>query len=376
MNRARGLGARLMAAIGLVLAIAATTAWLVGVLVGPAIFHAHLVDGTGAAGDPVAHAEIAYGTATMVAMAIALGAGAAAALAVSLVLTRRIGASLSLFGAAAAELAQGRLDARAPTTALGHEFDQLATAFNRMAGRLESSERLRERLLSDVAHELRTPVATIAGTLEGVEDGVIPWGPETLAMLRAQGERLARLAEDLAAVTHAEHGELAIAPVEVDVAAALHAAVDAALHRARQGGVALRVEESDARLRVRADPARLAQILGNLVDNAVRHTPPGGIVTLRAHPLGSGDPGSVALEVEDTGAGIAAEHLEHIFDRFYRADAARDRAHGGSGIGLAIARALARAHGGGIAVASGGPGQGARFTVTLPAAAAAGGGGD
>ena len=345
MSRAWGLGARLMAAIGLVLAIAATTAWLVGVLVGPAIFHAHLVDGTGAAGDPVAHAEIAYGTATMVAMAIALGAGAAAALAVSLVLTRRIGASLSLFGAAAAELAQGRLDARAPTTALGHEFDQLATAFNRMAGRLESSERLRERLLSDVAHELRTPVATIAGTLEGVEDGVIPWGPETLAMLRAQGERLARLAEDLAAVTHAEHGELAIAPVEVDVAAALHAAVDAALHRARQGGVALRVEESDARLRVRADPARLAQILGNLVDNAVKY---GHSASIRAQARD----GQVQVCIRDHGPGLAADELEAVFTPFLRLETSRSRETGGAGLGLTLARAVAEDRGGELVLAN------------------------
>lgn len=365
--RGGGLGRRLLAALTLVLATAGVTAWLVAGAVGPAIFHEHLgVGGTRTAEDAVAHAEEAFRTASGLALGIALAAAVLVALAVSVVLTRRIGASLAALTTAARQVAGGRFAARVPAPDMGREFDELVLAFNQMAARLQESENLRHRLLADVAHEVRTPVATLNAHLEGLEDGVVGAGPETFAVLRAQSARLTRLAEDLAAVTKAESGELTLAPTPTDPAELVHLAHVAARERAEAAGIVLVAEVEPDLPRVPADPERMAQVLGNLVDNALRHTPPGGRVTIAAR-RDAGRPGThVTLAVSDTGEGIAAEHLPHVFERFYRADTARDRASGGSGIGLAITKALVEAHGGSAGVRSAGPGTGATFTVTLP----------
>lgn len=362
-----GLGRRLLLALALVLATAGVTAWLVAGAVGPAIFHEHLgVDGTRTAEDAVAHAEAAFRTASGLALTIALVAAVGVALAVSVVLTRRIGASLAALTAAARQVAGGRFEARVPAPAMGREFEELVLAFNQMAARLEASENLRHRLLSDVAHEVRTPVATLNAHLEGIEDGVVEATPETIAVLRAQSARLTRLAEDLAAVTKAESGELALALAPSEPEQLLRLAHLAARDRADAAGIELAVEIEPALPVIEADPERMAQVLGNLVDNALRHTPAGGRVTL----AGRRDGEQVRLTVTDTGEGIAAEHLPHVFERFYRADTARDRASGGSGIGLAITKALVEAHHGSVRAQSAGVGAGATFAVTLPVAAA------
>lgn len=186
--------------------------------------------------------------------------------------------------------------------------------------------------------------------------------PETVALLRAQGARLARLAEDLAAVTKAESGELTLTPVPTDPAELLRLAHLAAQGRATAAGVDLRLEVAGSLPSVLADPDRMAQVLGNLVENALRHTPPGGRVTLS----GACADDEVALAVTDTGEGIAPEHLPNLFERFYRAETARDRLSGGSGIGLAITKALVEAQHGRVRAHSRGRGTGARFVVTLP----------
>lgn len=365
-GRGGGLGRRLLVALALVLATAGVTAWLVAGAVGPAIFHEHLgVGGTRTAEDALAHAEVAFRTASGLALGIALAVAVLVALAVSLVLTRRIGASLAALTTAARQVAGGRFAARVPTPDMGREFDELVRAFNQMAARLEESENLRHRLLADVAHEVRTPVATLNAHLEGLEDGVVEPGPETFAVLRAQSARLTRLAEDLAAVTRAESGELTLTLDETEPGELLRLAHLAARDRADAAGVELVLDADPDLPAVEADPERMAQVLGNLVDNALRHTPAGGRVTL----AGRRDGDRVRLTVSDTGEGIAVEHLPHVFERFYRADTARDRASGGSGVGLAITRALVEAHGGTVSARSAGPGAGATFTVALPSAA-------
>lgn len=365
--RGGGLARRLLAALALVLATAALTAWLVAGAVGPYIFHDHLIyAGTRTAEEAVAHAEAAFRTASGLALSIALGTAVVAALTVSLVLTRRIGTSLAALTTAARQVAGGRYEARVPTPNMGHEFEELVDAFNQMAARLESSERLRHRLLADVAHEVRTPVATLTAYLEGLEDGITELTPETVALLRAQGTRLTRLSEDLAAVTKAESGELQLSLVETSPAEVLRLAHLAGRDRAAAAGVDLDLDAPAATLPpIAVDPDRIAQVLGNLVDNALRHTPAGGRVTLSAARVRDG----VAMTVADTGEGIEAEHLPHIFERFYRADTARDRHSGGSGIGLAITKAIVEAHGGSVRAQSAGRGRGSRFVVTLPVSA-------
>ncbi|ADG76408.1 integral membrane sensor signal transduction histidine kinase [Cellulomonas flavigena DSM 20109] len=358
-----GLAGRLLAAIALVMAAGAVTAWAVASLVGPAVFHEHMLRaGLSDHDEAVLHAEEAFRSASSLALGFALAAAAAASLAVSLVLTRRIGRSLAVLSSAASSLGGGRYDSRVPPPQMGREFDDLADAFNSMAARLQEGERLRGRLLADVAHEIRTPVATLTAYLEAIEDGVQDLGAETVALLRDQASRLTRLSDDLTAVTRAESGDLALDREHVAPGDLVAAAVAASRERAAERGVDLREDSSASLPEVLVDRLRLAQVLDNLVTNALRHTPPGGTVTVGAASAGR----DVTLTVRDTGEGIAAEDLPHVFERFYRADTARDRAHGGSGIGLAICLALVHAHGGTLSAASPGPGAGSTFTVTLP----------
>jgi signal transduction histidine kinase len=234
-----------------------------------------------------------------------------------------------------------------------------------MAGRLDSVEATRRRLLSDLAHEMRTPVATIQGYVEALEDGVARLDSETVAVLRGQASRLTRLAEDLAAVSRAEERAHELQTTVVDPTELASAAVSAAGDAYAAKGVRLVADVDPDPSDVDVDRDRIGQVLANLLQNALRHTPAGGTVTLA---VGSPDPRHVELSVTDTGEGIAAEHVSHLFERFYRVDEARDRAHGGSGIGLAIAKALVEAHGGTIGVESAGVGRGSTFTVLLPTA--------
>jgi two-component system, OmpR family, sensor histidine kinase BaeS len=365
-----GLASRLLAAIALVVVTAGLTAWLVAGAIGPATFHSHMLQ-AGASNDPVAvlHAEEAFRSASALSLTVALAAAVLAALAVSLFLTRRIGRSLAALSSAAARVAGGKFDAHVTNPHLGVEFDELADAFNAMSARLHESEALRRRLLADVAHELRTPVATLTAYLEGLEDGVEALTPETVAVLRAQASRLTLLAHDLAAVTQAESGELGlqrvlVTPQEIVAAATLSAGDRFA---ARGVELATRVDHHLAPLAVDRD--RMGQVLGNLLDNALRHTPRGGVVTVSTQ---AAHPGAVRIVVEDTGEGIEPQHLPHLFERFYRVDTARDRDHGGSGIGLAITKALVEAHGGTITATSAGPGHGTSVEILLPAAASRG----
>ena len=361
---ASGLAARLLLAFVLVVAVAGVTAWLVAGLAGPALFHRHLI-GTGVA-DPAAvmHAEEAFRSASALAVGLALAAGLATSLAVAVLLARRVSRSLHAVSAAAALLASGRFDARVPDPRLGAEFDALASSFNSMAGRLAESEQLRRRLLGDVAHELRTPVATLGAYLDGLEDGVVDLDPQTIAVLQAQGARLTRLADDLAAVTRAEAPSTSLSLAPRAACDLLEAAAAAANDRATAAGVELRVECGADLPPVAVDQERMGQVLSNLLDNAIRHTPAGGSVTLS----GERQAGGLTLSVTDTGYGIPAEHLPRVFERFYRVDTARSRTDGGSGIGLAIVKALVEAHGGRVAAFSDGPGRGTRIEVRLPAA--------
>lgn len=359
-----GLGARLLAVLALLLAVVGATAWLVAGLVGPRMFHEHLVgNGKRSPEELAAHAEIAFRSAGTVALSVALAMAIVAALVVSLVIARRVGSSLLSLSVAARRVADGEFGTRVPSPRMGREFDEFVVSFNLMASRLDASEALRKRLLSDVAHELRTPVATMTAYLEALEDGVAVLDTETVALLRAQGERLTRLSEDLSAVTRAESGEMTLALEPCDPSALLEAAHLAAKDAAAGLGVMLVVDAAGGLPGVQADPGRIAQVLGNLVDNALRHTGVGGAVRLGARAVGA----DIELSIADDGEGIAAEHLPHVFERFYRVDTARDRVHGGSGIGLAITKALVEAHGGTVRVHSEGVGRGARFVVTLPA---------
>jgi len=245
------------------------------------------------------------------------------------------------------------------------EFRQLARSFNRMSAELARTDEQRRNLAADVAHELRTPLHIIQGNLEGILDGVYQATPEHIEATLDETRLLARLVEDLRTLSLAESGQLPLRRERVDVGDLLADVTTSFSGQAEAAGIELRVENGTTEsLTIQGDAGRLDQVLSNLVSNAIRHTPQGGRITLRARTVD----GFVQMTIVDTGEGIAAADLPFIFDRFWRAD--RARTHGGgasSGLGLSIANQLIKAHGGKIEVASQ-VGQGTTFTITLPAA--------
>jgi two-component system sensor histidine kinase BaeS len=364
-RRGAGLAGRLLLAQALVLMTGALTAWLVATIVGPSLFHAHLASANvGATSAQILHTERAFQSANTISLSLALLAALTAALAVSVYMTRRIGRSVATIAAAASDVSGGHYGVRVPGPGLGPEFDALASGFNQMADRLGSVEANRRRLLADLGHEMRTPVATLEAYLEALEDGVATLDAKTAELLRSQTARLARLSEDISSVSRAEEGQVRLDMQDAKPESVVAAAVDSLTEAYNAKGVHLLLRVPSELPDLRMDPDRIGQVLANLLDNALRHTPPGGTVTISA--TNSPRTGVTELRVEDTGDGIPEEHLPRIFDRFYRVDAARDRAHGGSGIGLAIAKALTEAHGGKLAVTSAGSGKGSTFRVLLP----------
>jgi signal transduction histidine kinase len=361
-----GLATRLLLAQALLLIGGAGTAWLVASAVGPGIFHSHLVEaGVGHTAAETLHVERAFRDALLIALGVALLASVLIALVVTAWFSRRVQRSTAAVAQSAHRITLGQYGARVPDVGLGGEFDQLAGTINALAQRLGDVETTRRRLLADLAHEMRTPLATIEAHLEAVEDGVRDLDSDTLAVLHASTGRLHRLAEDITTVSRAEEGRLELRRTRV-VPRDLAETAAAALKEAYDSkGVTLTLEGA-ARDAVNADPDRLAQVLGNLLENALRHTGTGGLVTLAVR---QGGRGWIDIVVTDNGEGIAEEHLPHLFERFYRGDPARTTTGTGSGIGLTISRAIVEAHAGTLTANSGGPGRGAAFTVTLPAAA-------
>jgi two-component system sensor histidine kinase BaeS len=364
--RRRDLGARLLVAIVVVVIVGGATAWVVVAGIGPAIFHAHMRYIGGSSANAAQHAEEAFRSASAVSLALALAAALLTSVVVSLFLTRRITRSLTPVTEAAGRVASGDYTARVPSVGMGSEFDDLAAAFNTMATDLGRIEVTRSQMLGDLAHEMRTPVSTLGAYLEAIADGVEQADGPTLAMLLDQVARLSRLGEDIALVTTAEEGRLTMRRRPIAVDQILTVVTGQAAGRFSARGVELEVAVAPVatQVMVDADADRIAQVLTNLLDNALRHTPAGRGVWVTMDLSGR----SVRIVVTDAGEGIPGEHLPHVFDRFYRVDTARDRAHGGSGIGLAIAKAITEAHGGTITAHSDGPGRGAAFTVTLPVA--------
>lgn len=361
MSHRWGFASRLLATQTLVLLAGAVTTWFVASLVGPSIFRTHLSRaGVAQTSSEGRHVEEAFRSALLISISVALLVATITALVVTWYFTRRVRRSISQVASAACEVAAGRYDDRVTDPGLGAEFATLTGSYNALAQRLAKVEATRRRMLADLAHEMRTPLATVEAHLEAVEDGVRSLDEDTLQVIRLSTRRLNRLAEDIAAVSQVEEGTLAIDPQMVPASALAAAAAEGARDRFTAKGVRLETRLETHEL-VLADHDRTGQVLGNLLDNALRHTPPGAGVTMSCCRQGRW----VELAVTDSGEGIAPEHLAHVFDRFYRVDTARDRTRGGSGIGLSISKALVEAHGGTLTATSDGLGHGARFTVRL-----------
>ncbi|GAB4450657.1 MAG: ATP-binding protein [Chloroflexi bacterium OHK40] len=300
---------------------------------------------------------------------LALGAAALGALAValplSLLLARLITRPVRDLTTAARAIAEGKLRQEVPVRSRD-ELGMLAAQFNVMSARLDRANELRRRMTADIAHDLRTPLTVIAGYLEALRDESLRPTPKRFATMYDETQVLLRLVQDLHTLSLADAGELPLKLQPVAPRRLLERVATAYQHTASQAGIAIELDAEDGLPDLRLDIEQTVRALGNLMSNALRHTPTGGRVTLTARLTNDG----VALEVADTGPGIPPEHLPNIFERFYRADSSRSHTAGGSGLGLAIVRSIVEAHGGQVR-ASSVPGHGATFTITLPASPAA-----
>lgn len=322
-------------------------------LLGPYVAPAALLFIDGPAGSPAPGFELSPANVTRIAgvagIVLVLAIGVTALIAARL--TRPIRALTD----AAHRMREGDPTARVEVTGRD-EIGELAAAFNEMSEHRERLEAQRKAMVSDVAHELRNPLSNIRGWLEAAEDGVAELDRELMSRLLKEAVLLQHIVDDLRDLSAADAGRLRLHPEPLY----LRDLLDQVAVAPRNHGVALTVDVTgDPELT--ADPVRLRQVIGNLVGNALRHTPPGGRVTL----LGHRDGDEAVIEVRDTGAGIAPEDLPHVFDRFWRAEKSRNRQSGGSGLGLAIVRSIVTAHGGTVTATST-PGAGTAFTLRLP----------
>lgn len=307
-------------------------------------------------------AQEAYLASTDAALAIAAAATAGIALILGGLLARLITSPLRELTTATHQLASGGLGHQVPVRSRD-ELGELATQFNHMSADLAHANQLRRQMTADIAHDLRTPLTVISGYLESLRDQVLKPTPERFATLYDETQILQRLVDDLHTLSLADAGELRLQRRPTAPEQVLARVAETFSHAAEQAGVRLEAQAEPGLPAVNVDYERLSRAIGNLVSNALRYTPAGGHIYLGA----VGRPGSVVLSVADTGSGIPAEHLPNIFERFYRADAARQSATGGSGLGLAIVRSIVEAHGGTVAVESA-IGKGTTFSISLPLA--------
>jgi two-component system sensor histidine kinase BaeS len=315
--------------------------------------------GSGGMMDPLLRS--AFGDAVGSALLLGLAAAAVVAVIVAVVLAARISRPVTELAAASRQVAHGNYAQRVPAAA--GELGELAASFNAMAATLDATEQRRRDLIGDIAHELRTPIASVRGYVEGLEAGVFEPGPGAWRVLDEQTARLERLVDDLAVLWSAESRDLRLEPETLDGPTLLADARERHRVLAASRSIDLSLG-AVASISVRADRARLGQVLDNLVGNALRYTPAGGHVELALAVDGA----SAVIAVRDDGTGMTPEQAGRVFERFYRADPSRSRDAGGSGLGLSITKSLVEAMGGSIGVASPGVGGGAMFTVRLPRA--------
>lgn len=362
---------RVFASYLIVVAVAALGALMAGEAVAPFLLERHMRSmgggmahlGPAAAGPAAAMAAdlaAAYRSALTQSLAWAAVVATVAAALVAWTVTRRIVAPLRALRAASGAIATGRYGERLDTSAPG-EIGDLAATFNTMAEALEQSDAIRRQLLTDLSHELRTPLSNLRGYLEALEDEVFTLDAATTAALRRQVDRMERLVADLSLLTRLEARQVPIEVGPVDIGALVADSLAAFRARFDEKGVALSAAAGPGPWIV-ADATRTAQVLENLLSNALRHTPPGGRVEVATRPVGE----AVRIDVRDTGPGVPEGQREAVFRRLVRGDPARSTTDGeGSGIGLTIARGLVTRQGGEIGVEDA-EGGGAGFYFTLP----------
>ncbi|MCH8571158.1 ATP-binding protein [Nesterenkonia sp. AY15] len=358
------LTVRLMLAQTAVLVVGLIIVVVTAVLVGPSMFYQELIEsGHAYAAFGLVHLEDAFRSVILTALVIGGLPALFIAGMLSFYLYRTIGRSLASFSTAAGQVAAGNYDVHVTSTKLGPEFDLLADSFNDMAEKLAAVDTTRRQLLADLAHEMRTPLASLKGHLEGIEDGVVEWDERTIGIFDAQIARMERLARDIRQLTAAEEATARLQLTLQDPGVLACQAAAAIEPAAAVKNITVTTSSGGPMATpVLLDQERMGQVLGNLLENALGHTPPGGAITVHTDNA----PEAVTVTVTDTGEGISPEHLEHVFARFYRVHTGREAHRAGSGLGLAISRSLVEAQGGTLEAASDGLGHGATFRIRLP----------
>ena len=304
--------------------------------------------------------EQAYLKRTNQALWLASGGAVLVALIFGVLLARSLTSPVRALTQAAQRMTAGELEQKVKISS-ADELGELAQAFNQMSKQLAENNHLRKQMTADIAHELRTPLTVIAGYAESMKEGVLAPTEERLALIHSEIEHLQFLVEDLRTLSRADAGELALNRQSISPSDLLKHMAATYSHQAGQKQIELALDLENGLPNLFVDETRLLQVLGNLLNNALRHTPEAGRITLSGH---SHDNGWIVLTVADTGPGISAEDLPHVFERFYRADKSRTASDGGSGLGLAIAKAIVEAHGGKIEVESRGE-KGTVFSLCL-----------
>jgi signal transduction histidine kinase len=351
----RGIAARIALA-----AVASAAVGLVILAVGVAVVGADVFTSLMMEeGDSAEHAREMYDDSVTAVVIAASVLAVAASVGLAVILSRMLARPLAEIGGAARRVADGDYKARVPRDG-PEEVASLADSFNQMASSLERQESMRRDFIANAAHELRTPLTNLQGYLEALRDGVIIADRATYESLHEEADRLVRLSRSLDALAEGDANTNPPQLEELDLALAVRSAIDLATPSVERAGLRLQTEIPDS-LPARADPDRLAQVLANLLSNAVRYTPTGGSITVRAER----QPADVLISVANTGDGIPPEDLDRLFERFYRVEKSRDRARGGAGIGLAIVKQLVESAGGHVGAESR-DGQ-TRFWFSLPA---------
>lgn len=362
MKRVRSLAVHLLGAQVTVILAGAATLITTALLVAPGLFSHHLEMSGEDSPTVQEHAREAFISSFTIAMAAGIVLSLIAASLVSWIIVKRVAGPVERLADAAETLADGDFRVDVPAGGFSAEIQRLTAAFEQMATRLAHSEQSRRHLLSDLAHELRTPLSTLEAYVEGLEDRVLADDPSTYATMRDQIARLRRLSTDLREVALAEEHALGISLAPINLTELVRASIAAAAPRYESSGKRLTFDLQGVAVLANGDWLRLQQVLANLLDNALRHAR-----SQVAVQLSSADSDAI-ITVADDGEGIPADQLEAIFERFHRVDPSRSRGDGGSGLGLTIARSIVTDHGGTLTADSDGIGNGARFTLTLPIA--------
>jgi len=361
---------KLMASYLIVIMVGIITLTLAAESVVPGAFSRHIMDMERAMGslglgsslqemeaDLSSNFQGAFNEALLISITTAI----ISAVLVSFFVSRRVVTPIRQMMQASQHIAAGHYQERVDVTS-NDELGQLARSFNRMASQLNQTEAMRRDLIANVAHELRTPLTSIKGYMEGLMDGVFPADPSTYQQIYREADRLQRLVNNLQELSRVEANAFELYRQPTNVLTLIRQTADRLRPQFEEKNVTLKLHLPPSLPKVLIDEDRVQQILVNLMGNALQYTPGGGSVTVRAAQQQQ----MLAITITDTGTGILAEHLPHLFTRFYRVDKSRSRASGGSGIGLTIAKHLVEAHGGRIWADSAGRGQWSTFGFTLP----------